>query len=146
MPMKKMLVFLGLYSTSSHTKIEGKKDGVFGGFQIGSTEWVKQNLANLGSMAVACLNVDCAVQVPGFFVGATPQLDDILVEVTKKLEMVATAKTFVGTDILDGKAVNVVDGMKMYEELFDDFGVRKMVSLVNDLRAAGRRGQFQGKL
>ena len=38
---------------------------------------------NLGSKAVAYLNVDCAVQGPGFYAGATPQLDDLLVEVTK---------------------------------------------------------------
>ncbi|KAI3718890.1 hypothetical protein L6452_19775 [Arctium lappa] len=63
----------------------------------------------------------------------------------QKLDTLATTKTFVGTEILDGKAVNVVDGMKMYEELFDDSGVRKMVSLINDLKVAGRRGQFQGK-
>ncbi|KAK4581879.1 hypothetical protein RGQ29_025154 [Quercus rubra] len=48
---------------------------------IGSTEWVEQNLVNLGSKAVAYLNVDCAVQGPGFFVGATPQLDSLLLEV-----------------------------------------------------------------
>ena len=46
---------------------------------------MEQNLANLGSKAVAYINVDCAVQGPGFFAGATPQLDDILVEVTKKV-------------------------------------------------------------
>ncbi|KAL8152395.1 hypothetical protein V2J09_010155 [Rumex salicifolius] len=53
---------------------------------IGSTEWVEQNLLNLGSKAVAYLNVDCAAQGPGFFAGATPQLDDLLVEVTKKVK------------------------------------------------------------
>ncbi|GFZ09288.1 peptidase M28 family protein [Actinidia rufa] len=53
---------------------------------IGSTEWVEQNLVNLGSKAVAYLNVDCAVQGPGFYAGATPQLDDLLVEVTKKVK------------------------------------------------------------
>lgn len=53
---------------------------------IGSTEWVEQNLVNLGSKAVAYLNVDCAVQGPGFFVGATPQLDNLLLEVTKKVK------------------------------------------------------------
>lgn len=41
---------------------------------------------NLGSKAVAYLNVDCAVQGPGFFAGATPQLDDLLFEVTKKVK------------------------------------------------------------
>ena len=55
-------------------------------FQIGSTEWVEQNLMNLGSKAVAYLNVDCAVQGPGFFVGATPQLDNLILEVTKKVK------------------------------------------------------------
>lgn len=54
--------------------------------QIGSTEWVKQNLLNLGSKVVAYLNVDCAVQGPGFFAGATPQLDNLLIEVAKKVE------------------------------------------------------------
>ncbi|RWR82142.1 putative glutamate carboxypeptidase 2 isoform X1 [Cinnamomum micranthum f. kanehirae] len=53
---------------------------------IGSTEWVEQNLENLGSKGVAYLNVDCAVQGPGFFARATPQLDTILVEVTKKIK------------------------------------------------------------
>lgn len=53
---------------------------------IGSTEWVEQNLLNLGSKAVAYFNVDCAVQGPGLFVSATPQLDDLLVEVIKQVK------------------------------------------------------------
>ncbi|CAL9026159.1 unnamed protein product [Prunus brigantina] len=53
---------------------------------VGSTEWVEQNLANLASKAVAYLNVDCAVQGPGLFVRATPQLDNLIVEVTKKVK------------------------------------------------------------
>ncbi|KAL7133681.1 hypothetical protein ABFS83_12G158100 [Erythranthe nasuta] len=53
---------------------------------IGSTEWVEQNLVNLGSKAVAYINVDCAAQGPGFFVSATPQLDDLIVEVTKQVK------------------------------------------------------------
>ncbi|KAL4297094.1 hypothetical protein GQ457_12G012930 [Hibiscus cannabinus] len=52
---------------------------------IGSTEWVEQNLVNLGAKAVAYLTVDCAVQGPGFFAGATPQLDNLIFEVTKKV-------------------------------------------------------------
>ncbi|KAI3696167.1 hypothetical protein L1987_79177 [Smallanthus sonchifolius] len=62
----------------------------------------------------------------------------------QKPDILPVAKTFVGTEIVDGKTVNAVDGMKLYDELFDDSGVRKMVSLVNDLRAAGKRGLFQG--
>lgn len=40
---------------------------------------------NLGTKAVAYLNVDCAVQGPGFFAGATPQLDDLLHDVTAQV-------------------------------------------------------------
>ncbi|KOM34048.1 hypothetical protein LR48_Vigan02g019800 [Vigna angularis] len=53
---------------------------------IGSTEWVEQNLVNLRSKAVAYLNVDCAVQGPGFFAGSTPQLDDLLLDIIKKVK------------------------------------------------------------
>lgn len=54
-------------------------------FQIGSTEWVEENLADLNSKAVAYLNVDCAVQGVGFFAGSTPQLDKLLVDVTRQV-------------------------------------------------------------
>ncbi|XP_057478007.1 RNA demethylase ALKBH10B-like isoform X2 [Actinidia eriantha] len=62
----------------------------------------------------------------------------------KKLDLPIIPKTFVGTEILDGK-VNVVDGMKLYEDLLDVSKVSELVSLVNDLRATGRKGQFQGQ-
>lgn len=52
---------------------------------IGSTEWVEQNLVSLGSKSVAYLNVDCAVQGPGFFPSTTPQFDNLLTEITKKV-------------------------------------------------------------
>ena len=38
-----------------------------------------------------------------------------------------------------------MDGLKLFEELLDDAEVSKLLSLVNDLRASGKRGQFQGK-
>lgn len=56
-------------------------------FQIGSTEWVEENLEDLQSKAVAYLNVDCAVQGIGLFAGSTPQLDNLLVDVTRQVEI-----------------------------------------------------------
>jgi hypothetical protein len=48
--------------------------------QIGSTEWVEDNLEDLHCKVVAYLNVDCSVQGVGFFFsGSTPQLDKLLV-------------------------------------------------------------------
>ncbi|ONM10076.1 Putative membrane localized peptidase [Zea mays] len=52
---------------------------------IGSTEWVEDNLEDLHSKAVAYLNVDCAVQGVGFFAGSTPQLDKLLVDITRQV-------------------------------------------------------------
>ncbi|KAK1385305.1 RNA demethylase ALKBH10B [Heracleum sosnowskyi] len=60
-----------------------------------------------------------------------------------KKDISVNAKTFVGTEIVDGKSVNAVDGMKLYEELFDSPEVANLVSLVNDLRTTGRKGLFQ---
>lgn len=54
--------------------------------QIGSTEWVEENLEDLHSKAVAYLNVDCAVQGVGFFAGSNPQLDKLLVDVTRQVK------------------------------------------------------------
>ncbi|XP_020222279.1 RNA demethylase ALKBH10B isoform X1 [Cajanus cajan] len=54
------------------------------------------------------------------------------------------AKTFVGNEMFDGKTVNVVDGLKLYDDLFDSTEVSKLVSLVNDLRVSGKKGQLQG--
>lgn len=54
-------------------------------------------------------------------------------------------KTFVGTEILDGKAVNVVEGLKLYGEVFDNSKVSSIVQLANELRSAGRRGQLKGR-
>ncbi|CAI9278759.1 unnamed protein product [Lactuca saligna] len=62
----------------------------------------------------------------------------------EKPNILPTAKTFVGNETLDGKTVNVVDGMRMYDKLFDDTEIENMLNLVNNLRTAGRQGQFQG--
>ncbi|KAK8491577.1 hypothetical protein V6N13_110201 [Hibiscus sabdariffa] len=62
-----------------------------------------------------------------------------------KQNLAMSPKTFVGNEVFDGNVVNVVDGLKLYEELFDEKEVSNLVSLVNDNRAAGRRGHFQGQ-
>ncbi|XP_027919072.1 RNA demethylase ALKBH10B-like [Vigna unguiculata] len=54
------------------------------------------------------------------------------------------AKTFIGNEMIDGKMVNVADGLKLYEDLFDSTEVSNLVSLVNDLRISGKKGQLRG--
>ncbi|KAH7651215.1 N-acetylated-alpha-linked acidic dipeptidase protein [Dioscorea alata] len=53
---------------------------------IGSTEWVEEHREMLASRAVAYLNVDSSVAGPGFYAAATPQLDELLREATKKVQ------------------------------------------------------------
>ncbi|KAI3976426.1 hypothetical protein MKX01_008284 [Papaver californicum] len=51
----------------------------------------------------------------------------------------------VATEVFDGKEVNVVEGLKLFEELFNSSEIAKVTSLTNELRLAGRRGHFQGQ-
>ncbi|KAJ0988437.1 hypothetical protein J5N97_006793 [Dioscorea zingiberensis] len=51
-------------------------------------------------------------------------------------------KAFVANETNDGRMVNVVEGLKLYEQLFDSLEVSRLFSLANDMRAAGRKGEF----
>ncbi|KAD4180336.1 hypothetical protein E3N88_28927 [Mikania micrantha] len=53
---------------------------------IGSTEWVEENQEMLSSKVVAYLNVDVAVAGAGFHAFATPQLDQLIIEVIKLVQ------------------------------------------------------------
>ncbi|KAK1314091.1 hypothetical protein QJS10_CPA06g02312 [Acorus calamus] len=57
----------------------------------------------------------------------------------------AVPRTFTSSELSEGKMVNVVEGLKLYTDLVDNSEVPRIVSLVNDMRAAGRRREFQGQ-
>ncbi|KAG1358779.1 RNA demethylase ALKBH10B [Cocos nucifera] len=63
----------------------------------------------------------------------------------EKKQPIANPKVFVSNEMYNGKTVNVVEGLKLYEELCDKIDITKLSSLANDLRAAGHRGEFQGQ-
>ncbi|XP_051148689.1 RNA demethylase ALKBH10B [Andrographis paniculata] len=63
-----------------------------------------------------------------------------------KQNLEVTPKTFVSNEICEGKSVNIAEGMKFYKDFFGDSDVSKLIALVNDLRAAGRRGQLPGPI
>ncbi|KAK8453624.1 hypothetical protein SEVIR_5G314800v4 [Setaria viridis] len=54
--------------------------------ETGSTEWVEENREMLSSRAVAYLNIDVSVVGPGFLPSTTPQLDELLQEITKVVQ------------------------------------------------------------
>ncbi|KAJ0247987.1 hypothetical protein HA466_0163630 [Hirschfeldia incana] len=53
------------------------------------------------------------------------------------------AKTFVVQEMYEAKTVNVVEGLKLYDSMIDAKEVSQLISLVNNLRNAGKRGQLQ---
>ncbi|KAJ0257011.1 hypothetical protein HA466_0079530 [Hirschfeldia incana] len=55
------------------------------------------------------------------------------------------AKTFVVEEMYEAKVVNVVEGLKLYENMVEAKEVSQLVSLVNNLRISGRRGQLQSE-
>ncbi|KAL3635914.1 hypothetical protein CASFOL_020461 [Castilleja foliolosa] len=63
----------------------------------------------------------------------------------KKRNLQVSPRTFVATEICEGKPVNTAEGMKLYEDLFDDSEISKLNTMANELRAAGKRGQLKGQ-
>ncbi|KAH7293098.1 hypothetical protein KP509_28G011800 [Ceratopteris richardii] len=55
-------------------------------YSTGSTEWVEENEKLLEARAVAYINVDTAVSGDKFSASATPQLDEFLKSITKKVK------------------------------------------------------------
>ncbi|XP_021292693.1 uncharacterized protein LOC110422952 isoform X5 [Herrania umbratica] len=110
-----------------HTDSSLKKSGSWKGATPGDAESVTEDV-NGGCTSSYKENDLCSIQ-----------------NQNEKQNLAVGPKTFVGNEMFDGKMVNVVDGLKLYEELFDDKEVLDLVSLVNDLRAAGKRGQLQGQ-
>ncbi|KAG2268305.1 hypothetical protein Bca52824_062860 [Brassica carinata] len=49
------------------------------------------------------------------------------------------AKTFVVEEMYEAKVVNVVEGLKLYENMVEAKEVSQLVSIVNNLRTSGRR-------
>ncbi|PIA63907.1 hypothetical protein AQUCO_00201312v1 [Aquilegia coerulea] len=70
---------------------------------------------------------------------------DLMQKKDEEQYLIPIPKTFVGTEILDGKAVNVVEGLKLYGELFDSLKISSIVQLANEFRSSGRRGQLRGQ-
>ncbi|KAF5442933.1 hypothetical protein F2P56_035540 [Juglans regia] len=106
------------------------------------------SLKSSGSLeGIACGNLDSEAKVLEDVCTSSSKENQLQPEQNQneKQNLATVPKTFVGTEMFEGKMVNVVDGLKNYEELFDDLEVQKLVSLVNDLRASGKRGKFQGQ-
>ncbi|VAH88629.1 unnamed protein product [Triticum turgidum subsp. durum] len=58
-------------------------------------------------------------------------------------KVVPTPVEYTTSEIIDGKPVNTVEGLKVYEGLVNVTEINKIVSLVNETKASSRRGGFE---
>lgn len=54
-------------------------------------------------------------------------------------------KGFIAKEPVKGHMVNVVRGLKLYDDIFTDSELSKLTDYVNELRVAGRNGQLSGE-
>ncbi|WOK97522.1 hypothetical protein Cni_G06230 [Canna indica] len=60
-------------------------------------------------------------------------------------KVIPTPKEFLAKELNDVMMVNVVEGLKLYEELLDISEVSRLISLANEMRASGHRGELSGQ-
>ncbi|XP_043722941.1 RNA demethylase ALKBH10B-like isoform X2 [Telopea speciosissima] len=60
-------------------------------------------------------------------------------------DQIKTTKGFVAKELVKGHMVNVVKGLKLYEDIFTDSELSKLNSFVNQLLLAGRNGELSGE-
>ncbi|MQL72411.1 hypothetical protein Taro_004751 [Colocasia esculenta] len=59
-------------------------------------------------------------------------------------DRIKTFKGFVAKEPVKGHMVNVVKGLKMYEDIFTGSELFRLADFINELRLAGRRGELSG--
>ncbi|KAK1294615.1 hypothetical protein QJS10_CPA16g01464 [Acorus calamus] len=64
---------------------------------------------------------------------------------TTRPTRIKTSRGFIAKEPVKGHMVNVVKGLKLYEDVFTDSELRKLVEFINELRLAGQRGDLSGE-
>lgn len=60
-------------------------------------------------------------------------------------EKIKICKGFVAKEPVKGHMVNVVKGLKLYEDMFTNLELLKLTDYINELHLAGRRGELSGE-
>ncbi|CAA2940098.1 uncharacterized protein LOC111375864 [Olea europaea subsp. europaea] len=66
-------------------------------------------------------------------------------ECEARREQIKMTKGFLAKEPVKGHMVNVVRGLKLYEDIFTDVELSKLNDFVNELRAAGQNGELSGE-
>lgn len=78
---------------------------------------------------------------------SNPPVESLMLDNQQQNKEILTVspQIFSAVENFEGKSVDVAEGINLYDKLMGETAVSKLVSLVNDLRTAGKRGQFQGQ-
>ncbi|KAM0954260.1 putative oxoglutarate/iron-dependent dioxygenase, RNA demethylase ALKBH9B/ALKBH10B [Dioscorea sansibarensis] len=60
-------------------------------------------------------------------------------------ERIKISKGFMSKEMVKGHMVNVVKGLKLYEDIFTESELLKLSEFINELRLAGRKGELSGE-
>ncbi|KAG1327844.1 RNA demethylase ALKBH10B [Cocos nucifera] len=66
-------------------------------------------------------------------------------EFVARPDRIKILKGFVAKEAVKGHMVNVVKGLKLYEDIFTDSELPRLAEFINELRLAGRRGELSGE-
>jgi len=66
-------------------------------------------------------------------------------EEDRRRSMIRVSKNFVGNELVEGKMINIVEGLELYENIFDSSELSRLTLLTQKLRAAGRRRELRGQ-
>ncbi|WOL16397.1 hypothetical protein Cni_G25184 [Canna indica] len=66
-------------------------------------------------------------------------------DVEPRPERIKILKGFMAKESIKGHMVNVVKGLKLYEEIFTDSELLEFSEFINELRLAGRKGELSGE-
>lgn len=113
--------------------------------QMNRSEKDGENSADCSTLESSVVENCHSPNLRGTSVDSLPQAGEVVTQsqdaTWKEIPM---PKEFVGNEIIDGKTVNAFEGVKLYEELLDSSEIARLISLANDLRAAGHKGDFPG--
>lgn len=66
-------------------------------------------------------------------------------ECAARTERIKILKGFIAKEPVKGHMVNIVKGLKVYEDIFTNSELGKLSEFINELRLAGRRGELSGE-
>lgn len=63
----------------------------------------------------------------------------------RRRSMIRVSKNFVGNELVEGKMINIVEGLELYENIFDSSELSRLTLFTQKLKVAGRQRELRGQ-